>query len=621
MGIGLGFRKASCWMSHIPRAIMCSTLLLMLPACGIPDLRPAQPAPPLPTTFNGVANAENSSLIGYRDFYQDPMLTGLIDQALANNRELKILNEDVRIAANEILARSGAYLPFVTAGPTLGLERASERTLEGAALKVDEFLPGRLFSNPHGNYLLGANLVWQLDIYRQLRNARDAAAQRYAAASERRNDFVTRLVADIAQNYYRLMALDKRIENLNQIIALQEQSLEVARARKEFARDTELAVLRFEAEVRRNQGEKLIVNQEIIEAENRINFALNRFPQRVERDPSNFFDLNINRLGVGIPSQLLQNRPDLRQVERELIAAGLDVKVARANFYPQLILNASTGLQSFNLSYLFEPAAVVGNVAAGFIGPLVNRRAIRAEYLTTNARQLQAVYNYQRTVLNAFTEVVNRITMVQNYTNSVEILKQQLAALSRAVDVADTLFQFARIEYLDVLTAQRDLRDARMLLIDTKQQQLFAIVSTYQALGGGTHPQTVPDRDSKHGQAPHTHTVLPRQDYRAISQYYYGSPRYHKALWAASRGLVVGPYRLKAGETIVIPPLEQLDPALIENDSAPPPVNQPTPLPPPPPTDGSGPFSQPGTEGQVKEAIDDLLPPALPPTPATATDR
>ena len=171
-----------------------------------------------------------------------------------------------------------------------------------------------------------------------------------------------------------------------------------------------------------------------------------------------------------MPSQLLQNRPDIRQAERELAAAGLDVKVARANFYPQLVLNAGVGLEAFNLATCSNPQAVVGNIAAGLVGPLVNRRAIRAEYLTANARQLQAVYDYQRTILNAFTEVINRLTMVQNYSNSVEIKKQQLASLEAAVDVAENLFQIARTEYLDVLTAQRDLRDARTALIDTKER-------------------------------------------------------------------------------------------------------------------------------------------------------
>ncbi len=201
---------------------------------------------------------------------------------------------------------------------------------------------------------------------------------------------MTTLVAEIAENFYRLMALDKRLENLDQIIELQERSLEIAKARKEAARSTELGVLRFQAEVQRNQSEKLIINQEIIEGENRINFLVNRYPQRVERDSAGFYDLNIHPLSVGVPSQLLQNRPDIRQAERELAAAGLDVKVARVNFFPQLVITGGVGLQSFILNHLFEPDAVIGDIAGGLVGPLINKRAIRAQYLTANARQLQS---------------------------------------------------------------------------------------------------------------------------------------------------------------------------------------------------------------------------------------
>src|SRR5262249_11291771 len=149
-------------------------------------------------------------------------------------------------------------------------DRPSLFTPLGAAEKNLEFLPGRHFPDPLPNYMGGFNLFWQLDIWRQLRNARDAAAQRYFAVNERRNYFVTRLIAETAENYYKLMALDKRLENLDQTIQLQEQSLNIARAKMKAGRGTELAVQRFLAEVRKNQSEKLIVRQDIIETENRI---------------------------------------------------------------------------------------------------------------------------------------------------------------------------------------------------------------------------------------------------------------------------------------------------------------------------------------------------------------
>jgi hypothetical protein len=124
------------------------------------------------------------------------------------------------------------------------------------------------------------------------------------------------------------------------------------------------------------------------------------------------------------------------------------------------------------------------------IAPLINKKAIQADYLTANAEQLQAIYDYQQTVLTAFTEVVNRLSKVENYGKSIEIKREQLASLEASVDSATKLFQSARIEYMDVLLSQRDLMEARMVLIETKQQQLAAIVNAYQALGGGAAPST-----------------------------------------------------------------------------------------------------------------------------------
>ena len=597
MNLSPRFSNARHTKQVIARTITCGFLLLILPSCGIPNLRKAEPSPGLPESINGTTGTENSSQLTIEEFYNDATLTCLVDLAVANNRELKILNEEVQIASNEVLSRSGTYLPFATLGATGGLNRVSRSTEAGAAIIDDPFLPGRFFSNPHGNYSGGINFTWQLDIYRQLRNARDAAGQRYIVANERRNYFVTQLAAEVAENYYRLMALDKRVENLNLTIELQERSLEIAKALKNAARGTQLGVLRFEAEVRRNQSEKLIVNQDIVVTENRINFLVNRYPQPVERMSAGFYDLNINRLSVGVPSQLLQNRPDIRQAERDLSAAGLDVKVARVNFYPQLVLNAGIGLESFNVRYLFEPQAVIGNIAGGLVGPLINRRSIRAEYLTANARQLQAIYNYQRVIVDAFTQVTNRLSMVEKFTTSIEIKKQQLAALEGSVEVASNLFQNARTEYIDVLLAQRDLRDARLGLIDTKVEQLAAIVRTYQALGGGLVSRPGPAADTVPN--PLIHTVRDGETLRTISQLYYESERFYKALGAFNKRTLPDADRLKPGDQLVIPRADEFDQSLIEEGpslapagSVPGPSNDPAALPPPPPADAPGPFGE-----------------------------
>jgi multidrug efflux system outer membrane protein len=479
----------------LARAIICG-MILVLPSCAIPRLRQPETSPCLPEAYTAATNtenaaqseanqSENSAQLGIDEFFNDPVLTQLVEQALAGNRELKILNEEIQIAKNEVLARRGAIFPLFSFGVGGGWEKTSLYTRNGAVDSQLNILPGQPFPNPLGNVAGGINASWQLDIWRQLRNARDAAAERYVAATERRNFFVTRLVAEIGENYYRLMALDKRIENLDKTIDLQEASRKIAVAKLEAGRGTELAVQRFQAEVRKNQSEKLIVKQDIVEAENRINFLLNRLPQPVERNSAEFFDLRLHALSIGIPSQLLQNRPDIRQAERELAAAGLDVKVARARFFPTLIITGSVGYEAFNPRYLFNPEAFAANVAGSLVAPLINKAAIKADYMSANARQLQAVYNYQRVVINAYTEVVNRVSMADNTTKSIEIKKQQLKALEASVEVASNLFQNARAEYVEVLLAQRDLMEAKMVLIETKNRQLAAIVNAYQALGGG----------------------------------------------------------------------------------------------------------------------------------------
>ena len=465
--------------------------LLSMPGCCIPGLQEAQPAAPLPCDFNGVAMQDSSSMIGWCEFFNDPVLASLIDQALAGNQELKIINQRVQIASFEIQARRGDLFPFVGVRAGADLEKPSLFTPQGAVEDQLQPFPGKNFPDPLPNFLVAADVTWEIDIWRKLRNARDAATLRYLGTQDGQNYMVTRLVAEVAENYYELMALDNRMEALEKTIQIQQQSLEMARSKKEAGRDTELSVQRFTAEVRKNQSEKLIIKQEIVEVENRINFLLGRFPQYVERDASKFLDLKLQQLSVGFPAQLLQNRADIREAERELQAAGLDVRVARARFYPSLNLRAGVGYEAFNTRYLFNsPDSLIYGVGGDLIAPLINKKAIQADYLTANAEQLQAIYDYQQTVLTAFTEVVNRLSKVENYGKSIEIKREQLASLEASVDSATKLFQSARIEYMDVLFSQRDLMEARMVLIETKQQQLAAIVNAYQALGGGAAPST-----------------------------------------------------------------------------------------------------------------------------------
>ncbi|MCA9167009.1 MAG: TolC family protein [Planctomycetales bacterium] len=433
-----------------------------------------------------ILSYENSACLPHQAFYNDPFLLGLIQQAIVGNQELRILAEEVRIASNEAYARSGEYRPFVNFGLGAGLDKPSRFTRGGAVEEALEVAPGKGFPEPLPDFLIGANVSWEIDIWHRLRNAQRAAAMRYFATQEGRNFVVTRLVAEIAEKYYDLLALDGRREIVNKTIEIQQASRVAAQAKKDAGRGTELAVQRFQAEIEKNQAELSVIMQDIVEAENRINFLVGRYPQPVERITVEFIDLNLNTLNAGVPSQLLRNRADIRQAEREVAAAGLDVRSARARFYPSLDLTAGLGWNAFSTGYLFRsPESLMYGVAAELVGPLINKRAIQAAYSTANATQLQAIYKYQQTVLEAHIEVVNYITKVENYRRSIESKKQQMRSLEASVDSATKLFQNARAEYVEVLLAQRELMEAKLQVIETKREQLSAIVNAYQALGGG----------------------------------------------------------------------------------------------------------------------------------------
>jgi len=296
---------------------------------------------------------------------------------------------------------------------------------------------------------------------------------------------VTNLIGEIATSYYELMALDNQLQILKQNIEIQQNALEIVKLEKLAAKVTELAVRRFEAEVLKNRSRQYDINQSITETENRINFLVGRFPQPIERNSQSFIALKSDTIYTGIPAQLLQNRPDIRQAEQELAAAKLDVKAARANFYPSLRISAGAGYQAFNSSFLMMPASLFYSIGGELLAPLVNRNAIKATYYSANSRQIQDIYNYERTILNAYIEVANQLSNIDNLQKSYDLKSQQVHALTESVDISTRLFKSARADYMEVLLTQRDVLESRFELVETKMQQMNARVNIYRALGGG----------------------------------------------------------------------------------------------------------------------------------------
>lgn len=323
-------------------------------------------------------------------------------------------------------------------------------------------------------------------MWSRLRNAAKAADYRALASVEARNFVVTQLVAEIARSYYELIALDNQLDALKRNIQIQTDALEVVRAEKQAARVTELAVQRFEAEVLKNRSRLYELEQERVQAENRINILVGRYPQPVARDAAQLKDPLPAALQAGLPSQLLENRPDVRRAQLELEAAKLDVSSTKARFYPALSIEAGVGYNAFNVVHLLNtPESLLYNLAGNLTAPLLNRAAIVADYRTANARQIQAIFEYERTLLQAFTDVANQLVKFDNLKQSYALPEQQVETLGRSVEVSTVLFQSARADYMEVLLTRRDSLDAELELIETKKTLLQAMVNLYEALGGG----------------------------------------------------------------------------------------------------------------------------------------
>lgn len=459
---------------------------LLYTGCKTPALVQVPQAKTAPATFNSSSDTANSAAATFKSFYKDGYLTALIDTALKNNQELSIMLQEIEIARNEVRIKHGAILPRVEAGGGIGIEKVGRYTSQGAGDASTEITPGKEVPEWLPDFKGGLFASWEVDIWKKLRNSKKAAATRYLATAEGRNFVVTNLVAEIADSYYELLALDNQLDIVKQTITLQKNALEIVKVQKQAAAATELAVKKFEAEVLGSQSMEYDILQKIQERENAINFLLGRFPQHIKRDTTGLLNLQPMQVAAGIPSQLLQNRPDIRQAELELAATKLDVAVAKAEFYPSFNISGVLGFQAFNPTYLVKlPESVLFGLAGDLAGPLINKHAITAEYYNANAKQIQAVYNYERSILNAYIEVSTQLSGIQNFEKKYDLKAQEVAALVKSIDIAGDLFKNARADYLEVLMTQRDALESKIELVETKLSQFNAATNVYRALGGG----------------------------------------------------------------------------------------------------------------------------------------
>ena len=458
--------------------VLAALLVLAFTACKTPQA--TQPkdtlAKLLPTPTDTL-----TPLPAWRDFFQDATLRNLIDTALHNNRDLKIMLQELVIAKSAIAAKRGTLLPTVTANIGAGVSKVGRYTAEGAGNVGTELTPGHNIPTVIPDLAPSLQVDWTIDLWQKLNSGKRAAVERFLASQAGQRALRGQLVADVAENYYTLLALDSKLAVVTQYITLQQKAVKLARIQKEADAETQLGVEKFEAELAKAQADEWQLRQAVVETETHLNLLLGRFPAPIVRHAGDFLQLALPTTVRIMPTQLLLQRADVQQAEHQLRAAKWDVEAARKAFLPSLNLSAALGLDAFNPKYLVRtPESVAFSVLGPFTAPLINRRAIQADFEQANALQIEALYNYDKALLTACSETHTLQAKLRNLAHYVQLKQQQDSALQRAVSAAQQLYFNNRASYLDVLDSERDQLDCRMERIDTQLQQLSAAVEVYR---------------------------------------------------------------------------------------------------------------------------------------------
>lgn len=453
-------------------------------ACKVPQLPTAQTPRPMPQTFAAAADTSKAADIVWREFFGDPHLNALVEEALQNNPDMQMATARIQMANAEVVAARGALRPFAAGGVAPSLRKFGFYTMDGAGNATTDIEPGKLVPTHLPDVFVGLQSSWEIDAFKKLRNQKKAAVLRFLASREGQNLVQTNLVAEVARAYFDLLALDNQVKVLQEAIVLQQQALDIVRVQKEAGTANELAVKQFEAQVLNSQSQISETRQAITETENMLNFLLGRFAQPIARD-AQFLEKALPRTSAGIPPQLLQNRPDIRQAELELAAAAADVSAARAAFFPTVNLTGTLGVQAFNPALLVDPKSLMYGLFGGLMQPLFNKTAIEANYQNATAGQRELFFNYQKSMLAATVEVSNELARLENLQVMFDLKIREAATLRQAIDISNDLFRLGRADYLELLTAQQNLLAARLELLEIKNEQFGAAVDLYKALGGG----------------------------------------------------------------------------------------------------------------------------------------
>ncbi|WOD44545.1 TolC family protein [Hwangdonia lutea] len=422
-------------------------------------------------------NIQSDSLtianVSWKTLFTDPILTQYIEKGLENNI-------DIRVALQQIIA-SEAYFKQGKAGyyPTFS---ANAKYTHQELAKNSQF--GSFFNGSLNQYELTGALSWEADIWGKIRSSKRAAQASYLQTVAAHKAVKTRLIANIASVYYQLLAVDEQILITQQTIETRGHGLETSKALKDAGNGTEVSVKQTEALLYTAQAILVDLKNQSHILENTLAILLGDMPKEMDRSTLEA-QVITSDLPLGIPAQLLSNRPDVIAAEYNLRHAFELTNVARSHFYPSLTLSANGGFQSLELDELFSANSLFANIVGGLTQPILNGRKIKTEYEVSQARQEQARLNFVQSLLVASKEVSDAMFAYNSASQIIDIKQKEFDAYRLATDYSEELLNNGLANYLEVLRAEENALNSSLSLVNAKNSQLQAIVDLYQALGGG----------------------------------------------------------------------------------------------------------------------------------------
>ena len=450
------------------RYIITAVATALLSSCGIYNRY--TPVTDVPEDLYGnqvevTDTIHNLGNMDWRNLFTDPYLQSLIQQGLEHNTDYRAAQLRVEEAEATLLSAKLAFLPSFTLSPQGGVS-----SFDGAKATW--------------TYSVPVTASWELDIFGRMRNAKKQSQALYAQSKDYQQAVRTQLIASIANTYYTLLMLDEQLSLSEQTAETWKETVASARALMDAGQYDEAGVSQMEATYYSIQTSVLDLKEQINQVENSLALLLAETPHRYERGklseqvmPEDF--------SVGIPLQLLANRPDVRMAEHALEAAFYATNQARSNFYPSITLSGSAGWTNEAGTMIVNPGKFLASAIGSLTQPLFNRGQNIANLKIAKAQQEEAELSFQQTLLSAGSEVNDALTAYQTSRDKADFYEKQIASLHRAEQSTALKMDYGNTTYLEVLTARQTLLSAELEQVANRFAELQSVVNLYQALGGG----------------------------------------------------------------------------------------------------------------------------------------